>query len=273
MAKVKNIEWSRQDLISYVSNQSAYVAQSLSMGGEVAFDATTLTNDNRATLLDEKIADAINALVPHFYRIIGDTAEVKVEETVGFSFTPRIEGGSYSQAEFSHIKTLCKKLVASYILTDWYSLKGIAPMSGYFATQHKQTSTELDVALDRLVRPVRRSGVSIRSVSDNGEPSKQQVLWMGEKAEVEAFVEPFNDTTLNKHSFTVKVYTDPSNIVEIGRQDYWPKGDNGVGFVLDTEDVGVGTVVCIITILLTDTPNVVEHRICKIISDINVREL
>lgn len=272
MAKVENIQWSRQDLISYVSNQSAYVAQSLSMGGEVAFDATTLTNDNRATLLDEKIADAINALVPHFYRIIGDTAEVEVGDTVGFSFTPRIEGGSYSQAEFSHIKTLCKKLVASYILTDWYSLKGITPMSGYFATQHKQTSTELDVALDRLVRPVRRSGVSIRSVSDNGESSKQQVLWMGEKAEVEAFVEPFNDTTLNKHSYTVKVYTNPSNIVPI--EDYWRKDENSVGFVLDTENVGVGTVVCIITILLSDNPNgVVEHRICKIISDINVREL
>lgn len=271
MAKVENIQWDRKDLISYVSNQSAYVAQSLSMGGEVAFDATTLTNDNRATLLDEKIADAINALVPHFYRIIGDTAEVEVGDTVGFSFTPRIEGGSYSQAEFSHIKTLCKKLVASYILTDRYSLKGIAPMSGYFATQHKQTSTELDVALDRLVRPVRRSGVSIRSVSDNGESSKQQVLWMGEKAEVDAFVDPFNDTTLNAHSYSVSVYTDPSNIVPI--EDYWRKEENGVGFVLDTEKVGVGTVVCIITILLSDNPNGVEQRICKIISDINVREL
>lgn len=159
-------------MISYVSNQSAYVAQSLSMGGEVAFDATTLTNDNRATLLDEKIADAVNALVPHFYRIIEDTAEVQIGETVGFSFTPRIDGGSYSQAEFSHIKKLCKNLVASYILTDWYSLKGIAAMSGYFATQHKQISTELDVALDRLVRPVRRSGVSIRSVSVSEEEQK-----------------------------------------------------------------------------------------------------
>lgn len=260
-----NIEWNRAELIAYVSNQSAYVAQSLAMGGEVAFDATTLTNDNKATLLDEKIADAVNALVPHFARIITDDAQMAVGENVGFSFTPRIDGGSYSQAEFSHIKTLCKKLVASYILTDWYSLKGIAAMSGYFASQYAQTSTELDVALDRFVRPVRKKGVSIRSVTDES-TSEKKTLWLGEIGELSITVGPIEGKPLSEHTFDIEVFTNPTKVVKISSIT---KKEGGMcNFLLTTEEVGVGVITCIVTVHLDDG----RVSICKIESDISIKD-
>ena len=143
-------------MISYVSNVLCY----LSMGGEVAFDYSQMTIGQLSV---RKIADAINALVPHFYRIIGDTAEVEVGDTVGFSFTPRIEGGSYSQAEFSHIKnplqeTCCK-------------LYHVGPLRAGLVVTHS-TRNEYGLELDRY------PCVGVRCSVDNGEPP-QQVLWMG----------------------------------------------------------------------------------------------
>lgn len=165
MANSVTISWSKGELVSYISNLSAYVAQTLSLSGEVAFNINTLTEDNEHTFLNDKLAEAVNALVPYFSRIIADEAEVQSGENFGITFTPRIEGGSYSKAELSHIKTLCRKIVASYVLTDWYSVKGVAAMNTYFATQSAQSATELNVVLDRFVRPVRKVSVNIGRVT------------------------------------------------------------------------------------------------------------
>ena len=171
MANSVTISWTKGELVSYISNLSAYVAQTLSLSGEVAFNINTLTEDNEQTFLNDKLAEGVNALVPYFSRIIADDvdvqsgAEVQSEVYFGITFTPRIEGGSYSKAELSHIKTLCRKIVASYVLADWYSVKGVAAMNTYFATQVAQSATELNVVLDRFVRPVRKVSVNIGRVT------------------------------------------------------------------------------------------------------------
>ena len=165
MANSITISWTKGELVSYISNLSAYVAQTLSLSGEVAFNINTLTEDNEQTFLNDKLAEGVNALVPYFSRIIADEAEVESGENFSMSFTPRIEGGSYSKAELSHIMTLCRKIVASYVLADWYSVKGVAAMNTYFATQVAQSATELNVVLDRFVRPVRKVSVNIGRVT------------------------------------------------------------------------------------------------------------
>ena len=159
------LSWTKSELVTYISNHSAFVAQSLSLSGDVAFDYNTLTEDNEKTYLDDKISEAINTLVPHFARIIDDDADVLEGDKYGLVFTPRIEGGSYSKAELSHIKTLCRKFIASYILADWYSMKGIAAMNNYFVAQSTQSSAELNVVLNRFVRPVRKASVNVGRVS------------------------------------------------------------------------------------------------------------
>ena len=165
MAKNITLSWTKSELVTYISNHSAFVAQSLSLSGDVAFDYNTLTEDNEKTYLDDKISEAINTLVPHFARIIDDDADVLEGDKYGLVFTPRIEGGSYSKAELSHIKTLCRKFIASYILADWYSMKGIAAMNNYFVSQSTQSSAELNVVLNRFVRPVRKASVNVGRVS------------------------------------------------------------------------------------------------------------
>ncbi|MBO7315496.1 MAG: hypothetical protein J6U49_07515 [Alistipes sp.] len=257
------IKWERAGLVSYMSNQSAYVAQSLSMGGEVAFDATTLTKDNEVTFIYDKITDAINSLVPHFARIIDDNASVTDSESnVGIEFTPRIEGGAYSKAEFAHIKSLSQKYVVSYILTDWYSLKGITAMSGYFAAQYAQSGAELDAVLDRFVRPVRRNGVSIRSVSiiegeqrpaqecsevdvDCSDPVEGSELIMSFR------MEPTNDVHLEDCEFEVQYYTttiekchaiSKSNMTHKSADEYLAK--------VKTDLTGAGTLKYVTTITM-----------------------
>lgn len=257
------IKWDRTDLVSNMSNQSAYVAQSLSMGGEVAFDATTLTKDNEATFIYDKITDAINSLVPHFARIIDDNTSVTDSDgEVGIEFTPRIEGGAYSKAEFAHIKSLSQKYVVSYILTDWYSLKGITTMSGYFAAQYAQSGAELDAVLDRFVRPVRRNGVSIRSISIiEGEQKPVQECSEvdvdcsdpveGSQIIVRFRMEPINDVHLEDCEFEVQYYTTTiekchaipkSNMTQKSADEYLAK--------VETDLTGSGTLKYLATITM-----------------------
>ena len=286
MAEVIYIKWEKGDLVDYLSNQSAYVAQSISMGGEVAFDATTLTRDNTSTYLDEKIADAINSLVAHFTRIIADGAEVISGEEVGISFTPRIDGGAYSQAELSQIKTLCKKVVASYILTDWYSLKGIAAMSGHFASQNTQSSIELDVALDRFVRPLRRSGISIRSISVSEEEQQPTSNYtevdfdcsdpvVGSQLLMSFRMEPVGDVHLSECEFEVSYYTttiEKCHTIEKGKMT--EKSEDEYLALVETDLTGAGTLkyVATITIPHEDIENGIK-LVKNVTTTVNIRPM
>lgn len=207
MAQSITISWTKDELVGYISNLSAYVAQTLSLSGDVAFDINTLTEDNEQTFLDIKMAEGVNALVPYFSRIIEDNSDVINDDDLGITFTPRIEGGSYSKAELSHIKTLCRKIVASYVLADWYSVKGIAAMNTYFTTQLAQSGAELAIVLDRFVRPVRRASVSIGRVTCHNKPNKDHTH-VNNKSDFILVWGTANGEPLPNGEYDVDFYTD-----------------------------------------------------------------
>lgn len=213
------IKWTPNELVEYVSNLSAYVAQTLSLDGSVAFDINTLTEDNKATFLNEEINEAVNQLVPHFSRIISDDKDIiNTTDGVGFEITPRIEGGSYSKAELSHIKTLSRKLVASYILADWYTVKGIVAMSNYFTTQYAQAGVELDRVLDRFIRPVRRAGVSINRVTYSTKPS-QNLVHINNKSDFVLVWSPKDGSALPNGEFDIDFFTDGDVVYSVNSLD------------------------------------------------------
>lgn len=213
------IKWTPNKLVEYVSNLSAYVAQTLSLDGSVAFDINTLTEDNKATFLNEEINEAVNQLVPHFSRIISDDKDIiNTTDGVGFEITPRIEGGSYSKAELSHIKTLSRKLVASYILADWYTVKGIGAMSNYFTTQYAQAGVELDRVLDRFIRPVRRTGVSINRVTYSTKPS-QNLVHINNKSDFVLVWSPKDGSALPNGEFDIDFFTDGDVVYSVNSLD------------------------------------------------------
>lgn len=213
------IKWTPNELVEYVSNLSAYVAQTLSLDGSVAFDINTLTEDNKATFLNEEIKEAVNQLVPHFSRIISDDKDIiNTTDGVGFEITPRIEGGSYSKAELSHIKTLSRKLVASYILADWYTVKGIVAMSNYFTTQYAQAGVELDRVLDRFIRPVRRAGVSINRVTYSTKPS-QNLVHINNKSDFVLVWSPKDGSALPNGEFDIDFFTDGDVVYSVNSLD------------------------------------------------------
>lgn len=213
------IKWTPNELVEYVSNLSAYVAQTLSLDGSVAFDINTLTEDNKATFLNEEIKEAVNQLVPHFSRIISDDKDIiNTTDGVGFEITPRIEGGSYSKAELSHIKTLSRKLVASYILADWYTVKGIVAMSNYFTTQYAQAGVELDRVLDRFIRPVRKAGVSINRVTYSTKPS-QNLVHINNKSDFVLVWSPKDGSALPNGEFDIDFFTDGDVVYSVNRLD------------------------------------------------------
>lgn len=213
------IKWTPNELVEYVSNLSAYVAQTLSLDGSVAFDINTLTEDNKATFLNEEINEAVNQLVPHFSRIISDDKDIiNTTDGVGFEITPRIEGGSYSKAELSHIKTLSRKLVASYILADWYTVKGIVAMSNYFTTQYAQAGVELDRVLDRFIRPVRRAGVSINRVTYSTKPS-QNLVHINNKSDFVLVWSSKDGSALPNGEFDIDFFTDGDVVYSVNSLD------------------------------------------------------
>lgn len=213
------IKWTPNELVEYVSNLSAYVAQTLSLDGSVAFDINTLTEDNKATFLNEEIKEAVNQLVPHFSRIISDDKDIiNTTDGVGFEITPRIEGGSYSKAELSHIKTLSRKLVASYILADWYTVKGIVAMSNYFTTQYAQAGVELDRVLDRFIRPVRKAGVSINRVTYSTKPS-QNLVHINNKSDFVLVWSPKDGSALPNGEFDIDFFTDGDVVYSVNSLD------------------------------------------------------
>lgn len=213
------IKWTPNELVEYVSNLSAYVAQTLSLDGSVAFNINTLTEDNKATFLNEEINEAVNQLVPHFSRIISDDKDIiNTTDGVGFEITPRIEGGSYSKAELSHIKTLSRKLVASYILADWYTVKGIVAMSNYFTTQYAQAGVELDRVLDRFIRPVRRAGVSINRVTYSTKPS-QNLVHINNKSDFVLVWSSKDGSALPNGEFDIDFFTDGDVVYSVNSLD------------------------------------------------------
>lgn len=207
MANIE-LKWTKDELVTYISNHSAYVAQTLSLGSDVAFDVNTLTEDNESTFLDDKIEEAVNSLVPYFSRIVADDAEIINDGTdVGLVFTPRIVGGEYSQVELAYVKTISRKVIASYVLADWYSLKGIVAMNNYFTAQYAQSGVELTRALDRFVRPVRKASSAISRVTYKNRVTPNYVH-INNRSDFAIVWETKDGSPVKAYEYDIDFYTD-----------------------------------------------------------------
>ncbi len=256
------ISWSYSEIQDSVSNTSAYVASTLAQSGEVSFDKYTLTSDNDSTFLKDAAGIAVDSLYPHFGRVISDSFE-KIEgvDKLGFTFTPRIEDGAYSKADFAYITKLCEQHVVYHILKSWYAIKGVVVMRDYFITSLANTDKELDDMLVRFVRPVRRRGVSIRNVTTTLNNKDVEVttevdydytnLCEGSYLVMTFKMSPVEGIALSDCEFTLEYYTNSiTKSCKKVKSDGRKISDDEYEIIVDTKMTGHGLLKCLATINL-----------------------
>lgn len=211
-----HIQWTFAELGEYISNTSAYVAKTLAQGAEgMVFDAFTITEDEHRTFLNDKLEEALLAVTPFFNRITPDESTpilpTTSEANVGISFVPRIEGGEYSLTDFAFVESLTKRYIASYILFEWYSIKGVTAMMQYFDGQRENAGKNLRDRLFRFVRPSRKSGITIRRVYGT-RSDKTTTTKVNNRSDFVLVWGPSDGSPLPDFNYDIVFYTEDSGL-------------------------------------------------------------
>lgn len=77
-------------------------------------------------------------------------------------------------------------------------------------------------------------------------------VWLGTELKLNIHIEPIDGITMDKYDFSVDVYCSPKKVVHANKSDCIRIDENNYIVLVDTNVIGVGTLLCKVTASIPD---------------------